>query len=164
MSPFLQSMTSICLREPTAFRTSATENISALGIFGDRSIHQVQTEQVQLNKTIEQKISWTKIYWTKSQLSKWISEQIFDWSNTHWTNASEQNYRNNWTNVELNKLSKQGYPQAPPGGMRSGAQRHEARGVWGACPHSRKIQTMSSGGCNNFLEHWQLSFLDPNHN
>ena len=91
---------------------------------GDRSIHQGQTEQVQLNKS----------QFNKNQLNKWISEQIFDWSNTHWTNASEQNYWNNWTNVELNKLSQQGYPEAPPGGMRSGAQRHEARGVWGACP------------------------------
>ena len=95
-----------------------------------KQLNKMSVEQ----KSIEQKVSWTKINWTKSQLSKWISEQIFDWSNTHWTNASEQNYWNNWTNVELNKLSQQGYPEAPPGGMRSGAQRHEARGVWGACP------------------------------
>ena len=58
-----------------------------------------------LNKTVEQKTSWTKIFWTKSRLSKWTTEQISDWTITHWTNAFEQNYCNNWTNLELNKWS-----------------------------------------------------------
>ena len=58
------------------------------------SIHQHQIEQVQLNKTIEQKTDWAKVNWSnqpsnKNQLIKKLLnnvtiDQISSWTNRNW--------------------------------------------------------------------------------
>ena len=64
----------------------------------------------QLNKTIEQEVSWTKIYWTKRQLNNWTTGQILNWTTAHWTETTGQIYQNNWTNGQLNKCSAKRLP------------------------------------------------------